>query len=129
MENSNGAGLMEEERASWPEGEEESREGVRTGGDRVKVHLNVLVDPGRRPATSGNVSTGGIMIFTDRPLEPGTPVSLAVATQDGLQLAEGIVRWASRGCGRDEGTFRRCMGIEFTWMTLGLGELLKNPLE
>lgn len=109
---------------------DDGSEGNRRLGERHKAFLKVLVDPGGRPAASGDLSIGGMLVLTDRPMEIGRAVSISISTMDGVQHADGLVRWVSHGCSRGEDiSSRQCMGIQFTWVTLGMRDLLKSVEE
>jgi uncharacterized protein (TIGR02266 family) len=96
------------------------------GERRRRVRLTVQVEPGSIRAHSADLSSGGIFIVSAKILNPGTRVRLMVRTPEGPVLGVGVVRWAKRVPTSLIRTTRGGMGIEFTWMSPELRELVER---
>lgn len=111
----------------WLKGEEVGGGAERRTCERHRVHMRVLVDPGGKSAAAGDLSTGGMLVFTESPLEKGVHVELSISTEEGVQRASGVVCWGTRRCLGSHGyDGRQCMGVRFTWMTFGMGRVFKS---
>lgn len=116
-----------DEPVCWLKGVEECGGANRRICERHRVYMKVLVDPGGKPGAAGDLSMGGMLVFTEIPLDKGVRVELSISTEEGIQHASGIVCWATRKCVGSLGyEGRQCMGIKFTWMTMGMGRIFKT---
>jgi hypothetical protein len=97
---------------------------------RKRVRLSLRAEPGNIKAYSGDLSETGIFIITTKVLRPGTRLRIIVNVDDGSALGVGIVRWAKRVPSqliRNVGV-KGGMGVEFTWVSTELRELINESL-
>lgn len=109
----------------WVSGIEDVNWAERRTDQRSPAVVRVRVDPGGRMATSGDISIGGMLVNTHVPLSQGHQVELMIESPLGSLGARGLVRWVSKSQVADETHGRLCMGIQFTWLSLGMGKLLR----
>lgn len=76
--------------------------------------MRVRLEPGRIQSVTGDVSRGGVFVYSQRLLAPGTPVRLEIELPEGTGEADGVVRWAKRAPPQFAVVARGGMGIEFT---------------
>jgi hypothetical protein len=91
---------------------------------RTRVNIAARVSPGARGAIAGDLSLTGILLYSDAPLSPSSHVTLSLHTLCGLAEAKGVIRWVSKNNTSDYYHSKHCMGIEFTWVSLVMKELL-----
>lgn len=81
---------------------------------RTRHRLRVRVEPGTISTVTGDLSPGGVFVYSHRMLQPGTRVRFEIELPGGVAEAEGVVRWAKRVPPHLSGVARGGMGIEFT---------------
>jgi len=81
---------------------------------RSRHRLRVRLEPGTIHSMTGDVSPGGVFVYSHRLLKPGTVVSFHVELPEGMAEAEGVVRWAKRVPPQLTSVARGGMGVEFT---------------
>lgn len=99
------------------------------GDRRRRVRLTVSVEPGSIRAHTADLSSGGLFVVSAKILRPGTRVRLMVRTPEGPALGVGVVRWAKRVPTSLIRTTRGGMGIEFTWMSPELREMVEQSIQ
>ncbi len=91
---------------------------------RKRLRVRVHVEPGAVATFTGDVTEGGVFVYSARVLEPGTRVRVVVRLPQGPTEARGVVRWAKRVPGSFLAHVRGGMGIEFTWVSPELAAFL-----
>lgn len=95
---------------------------------RKKLRLLVQADPGAFRAVTADISKTGMFLVSTKTFAPGTKVRLTIKTNDGVALGVGVVRWAKRVPQVLIRHARGGMGIEFTWVSPELQEVLDGIL-
>lgn len=84
---------------------------------RTRQRLRVRLDPGTIHSMTGDISAGGVFVYSQRLLKPGTAVRFEIELPDGTAWAEGVVRWAKRVPPQFAAVARGGIGVEFTWVS------------
>lgn len=95
---------------------------------RKRLRLTIAAEPGSIRAYTGDLSSGGLFIVTTKVLPPGTRVRLKVQTEEGPALGIGVVKWAKRVPAQLIRDSKGGMGIEFTWLSPELQNLIDKSL-
>jgi c-di-GMP-binding flagellar brake protein YcgR len=93
---------------------------------RKRIRLTVIAEPGAIRAYTADVSAGGMFLVCSKVFAPGTRVRVMVRTTDGLALGVGVVRWSKRVPPVMLQHVKGGMGIEFTWISPELQEILNQ---
>ncbi len=108
-------------------------EGPQEGSDRriqfrIPTHLEVRFESGAalQSAYLSNISTGGLFIATDAPLEPGTPIALSLSAGDDRLQLQGTVAWIGRAR-ENEGP--EGMGVRFEQLTPDQRRMIRAILD
>ncbi len=101
----------------------------RRGVRRKRLRVRVQVEPGAVATYTGDVTQGGVFVYSARVHEPGTKVRVVVRLPQGPAEAQGVVRWAKRVPTAFMAHVRGGMGIEFTWVSPGLREFLAGKAD
>lgn len=109
----------------WVSGVEETNWAERRVDRRSPTVVRVRIDPGGRAATAADISIGGMLVNTHQPLPQGQPVTLMIDSPMGTLESRGVVRWMAKSHVCDATVGRLCMGVQFTWLSLGMGRLLR----
>ncbi len=92
---------------------------------RSRIFFRILIDPDGRPADTDDISPGGMLIRTDRPVPAGRRISVSLHAPHGVERFRGLVKWVGGGSRTGPASPGSCfMGVEFEWMTLGMGGFL-----
>lgn len=97
----------------------------RLGGERHHVQIKVMVEPGSLGGIVNNISLGGALVYIHPPLAQGSFVELTLQTDNGTAKVGGVVRWRLKKAADSSLGNREGMGIEFTWMSLQMKDLIK----
>ncbi len=98
----------------------------RVAGERHHVQVKVTVEPGSLGGTVDDISLGGALVYVYPPLAQGTYVELTLQTDRGMAKVGGVVRWRLKRSADSSPSHRVGMGIEFTWISLQMKELLSS---
>lgn len=109
----------------WVSGIDETNWAERRMDQRSPTVVRVRIDPGGRAANAADISIGGILVNTHQPLPQGQTVTLMIDSSAGTLESRGVVRWMAKSHLCDETAGRLCMGVQFTWLSLGMGRLLR----
>lgn len=109
----------------WVTGVEEANWAERRADRRNPAVVRVRIDPGGKMATTSDISLGGMLVNTHNILDQGQPVDLMIDSQVGVLQARGVVRWMSKALAQGEANGSYCMGVQFTWLSLEMGSLLR----
>lgn len=91
---------------------------------RKKIRLTVVAEPGSIRAVTADISQTGIFLICAKVFPPGTRVRVMVRSGDALALGVGVVRWAKRVPTGMLAHAKGGMGIEFTWISPELQQVL-----
>ncbi len=104
-------------------------------GGRLPLDVPVTCRHKGRPGSvvkgrTGDVDRGGLLLFLNHKIPPGTPLAVTLHTTKGTVIAEGEVVWAESRDRREAGELSE-HGLRFTspsWtISLALGLLLSEP--
>ena len=86
------------------------------------------MEPGRITSYTGDLSRGGVFVYSTRVHRPGTRVRVVLRTPNGPLPVTGVVRWAKRVPAHFLQHVRGGMGVEFTDLTPELQLYLEQAL-
>lgn len=128
-------GLAEEEWFSdgceeqlWVEGTVERSLAERRAAQRNPATVRIRLSPDGKGATSGDISLGGMLVTTNFHLEKGREVGMLIDSPYGPLLSRGLVRWTTVGKGSGHCSDCISVGIQFTWMSLAMGRLMRSGI-
>lgn len=84
---------------------------------RKRQRVTVQLEPGGITSMTGDLSAGGLFLYSVRVHRPGTRVRLVARLPNGVAEAEGVVRWAKRVPPNFLNHVKGGMGIQFTWLS------------
>lgn len=96
---------------------------------RKRIRITLQAEPGSIRAYTSDLSRNGLFMVTTKVLPPGTRVRIKVQTESGPALGIGTVRWAKRVPPLIIRDTKGGMGVEFTWMSPELKELIEKTME
>ncbi|MHB8763816.1 MAG: PilZ domain-containing protein [Deferrisomatales bacterium] len=100
----------------------------RRRGRRKRVRIRVHLEPGGVTSMTGDVSPGGVFLYSARVHRPGSSVRLLLHLPDGREgEAEGVVAWARRVPPEFLSHVRGGMGVQFTWLSPELSAYFGLP--